>query len=512
MKKKIGITMILLVICVVGLLVGLKIRNNQIIAAIERDVIYEGIYIEDIHIGGLRKNEAIDVVKSNIEKQNGEKQIKLLIEGKTAYLLPYNYFEHNIDYASLVDKAYEIGRTGTNKDRYKLIKEIEKMSYIIEVEETFSDEKINEILETAKKEHNVLPQDAVLSRINNAFVIQDEVIGKNLLIDKSLKAIKEALIAGLDEVNLQLEQTNPHFTKAIYEDIKDILGSYYTEFSATQKARNENLRIASEKINGKILMPGDVFSTNETIGPVNLANGYQEAPIILNGKIQPGIGGGVCQIATTLYNAVLLSELEVVQRQNHSLPVGYIEKARDATLAGDYIDFKFKNNTKYPVYIESYIKNQQLYMNIYGKEMRASNRRIGFESVIINTIMPPPQKTTLDPSLEEGQEVVEKKSTIGYTVKLYKLIYIDEKLSDKITVNTSNYRATAAEVRRGSAPIAEEQPITAPAIHVEEDPIIEDESEQDADQEDPDQEEDINQDGFIGNELENIEEQLELIP
>jgi len=462
---------ILIALCIVGFLVGQKFRNDHIKSVIERDVIYEGIYIEDIHIGGLVKSEALEVLKSGIEKHNNEKQLKLLIEGKIAYMLPYSYFEHEIDYSSLIENAYQIGKVGTRSDRYKQIKKYKKTPFIIEIEEKYNDEKINEILETAKAEYDVLPLDAVLLRENNAFVIKEEVIGKELTIEKSIKVIKDGLSVGLDEVKLELAQVNPKITKVVYEDVKDSLGSFYTEFSVSQTARNENLRIASEKINGTILFPGDVFSTNDTIGPVNSSSGYQEAPIILNGKIQPGIGGGVCQIATTLYNSVLLAELEIVQRQNHSLPVGYIEKGRDATLAGDYIDFKFKNDTDNPLYIESYIKNHQLYMNIYGKEIRANNRTIKFESVIIDTIMPPPQKITLDPSLKEGEEVVEKKPTIGYTVKLYKLIYIEGNLSEKLNINTSNYGATAAEVRRGSAPIAVEKPIVEPAIQIEQDPL-----------------------------------------
>ena len=218
--------------------------------------------------------------------------------------------------------------------------------------------------------------------------------------------------------------------------------------------RNENLRVASNKVNGTLIHPGEIFSTNKTID-VSTENGYQAAPIIVNGKLQPGVGGGVCQIATTLYNAVLYAELEVVERKNHSMPVGYIAKGKDATLAGDYIDFKFRNNMDYPVYIESYIEDNKLYMNIYGKEIRASNRKIVLNSSIINTIPQPAQKVIIDPTLKPGERIVEKKGRTGYNVELYKLIYVNDELVKTELVNTSYYQPVGAEVRVGE--IKEEQ-------------------------------------------------------
>lgn len=435
---------------------------------IERDVIYEGIYIDELHIGGLNKAEAINLLNERIKRESMHKQLKIIINDKVKYLVPYYFFEHKMDYLIPVEKAYNIGRTGTVKERYNKIKEIKKNFIKLSLSESYSETRLKAFIESVKAKEDILPQDAKIKRENGIFIIQDEVIGKEILTNESINAIKKALSLDQSEVLLESNQKEPKLNKVICKNIKDLIGNYYTPFSSSAYSRNENLRVACSKINNTVLLPGEVFSTNKVIGPVNAANGYKEAPIILNGKIQPGIGGGVCQISSTLYNAVLLAELEVVERQNHSLPVGYIEKGKDATLAGDYIDFKFKNNKEYPIFVESYIKDNKVNMNIYSKETRDNNRKIEFESVVVNKIMPPPEKITFDSNLKVGEEVVEKKSTIGYTVKLYKNIYIQGKLSEKQVVNTSNYKATAAEIRRGSALIEE---TSLPAINNQDQPI-----------------------------------------
>lgn len=468
MNKKVIVYVIIgiLITAIVGTITALVINKKHMSKVVERNVIYEGIYIEKVHIGGLSKEEAIKQVQAEIKAFESQKQIKILAQGKELHLLPYSYFENNIDYQALIENAYKVARTGDIKKRYKEIKNLEKNPMVFSIKDQFNKGKISELIDSLKQQYDIAPHDASIERINNTFVISDEVVGKFIEVEESINKIELALINGMDFAELDIVETYPEITKDRYTEIKDLIGSYHTGFSSYQAARNENLRVASNLINKTILMPGQIFSTNEKIGPVTAENGYKEAPIIVDGKIQPGIGGGVCQIATTLYNAVLLAELEIVERKNHSMPVGYIVKGRDATLAGDYIDFKFKNNTDTPIYIESYVEGNQLFMNLYSKEMRPLGRTIDFETTITDTIMPPPPKVILDSNLKPGEEIVEKKSTIGYTVKLYKLIYNDGQLIEKIELNTSTYKAEAAEIRRGTEPIAHDDSQTIEEDHL----------------------------------------------
>ena len=158
----------------------------------------------------------------------------------------------------------------------------------------------------------------------------------------------------------------------------------------------------------------------------------------------------MCQVSSTLYNAVLYSELDVVERQNHSLKVGYLDYGYDATLAGDYIDFKFKNSTNYPVYVESYLTDNQVICNIYGYEERPANRKLKFENMLVDVIEQGPKVIKETDELPEGEERVEVKPLKGYKYKLYKLVYVDDKLQEKVLVNNSYYKPRAEEVLIGT--------------------------------------------------------------
>lgn len=444
-------------IIIIGVIVVLGLIGGGLYASytyysmkkiVERDVIYEGIYIDGIHIGGMTTETAITVTEEQFNK-NMNKEINILLDDTIIYTLPYTYFEFEGDYEKIIEHCYNMGKNGSIFERYKFISKLKEEEISFASSVWYNKDKVNEFISSIKNDFSILPKNAIIQRINNEFVIENEVIGQSLKINESIQNLNHSLEKNLGEANLELVRTIPEFTQDFYDDIKEQVGSYYTEFGNSNPARNENLRVASNLLNGRLLLPEEVFSTYDAISPVSADNGYQAAPVIVNNKLVPGIGGGICQIATTLYNAVLFAELEIVERKNHSMPVGYIPKARDATLAGGYIDFRFKNNTKYPIWIESYIKDNKLYMNLYSKEVRPENRSIGFESFIVNTINPPESIIKVDPNLASGEQIVDVKALTGYNVKLYKKIYVADELVERIEINTSYYRPRAAEIRIG---------------------------------------------------------------
>jgi vancomycin resistance protein YoaR len=292
MGKKVIVGIIVCVLAlsgIIGTIIAVEINNKHISDIVERDVIYEGIYVEKIHIGGLSKEDAIKYVQAEVKRYEDQKQLKILAQGKELHLLPYSYFENKFDYRSVIDKAYQVARNGDNKTRYKLIKKLETEPIVFTIEDHFEEQKFVDLMNTLKQAFDVEPQDACLERKDSVFVIRDEVIGKTIVLDKSIVNIKEALNNELDSVELEVVEIKPAVTKEVYKDVNALIGSYFTSFSSYQASRNENLSVASAFINGTILMPGEIFSTNETIGPVDAVNGYKDAPIILNGKIQPGI-------------------------------------------------------------------------------------------------------------------------------------------------------------------------------------------------------------------------------
>ena len=313
----------------------------------------------------------------------------------------------------------------------------------------YDNKKIYDYLDKLAKDFYIKPENATIQRVNREFIIEEEKIGQELSIEGCLNNISEALNQCQDKALLVVMALEPQVTSEYLKSLRDLLGSSYTEFNTANQNRCENLRVASSYLDGITIQPGEIFSTYEAIGPVTAARGYQTAPVIINNELIPGIGGGVCQIATTLYNAVLMAELKVVERKNHSMPVSYVEKGRDATLAEGYIDFRFENNTKNPIYLESYIEGNRLYMNLFSHDSRDKNRIIAYESRIINVTQPGEPSIIIDSALAPGEKIIDSQAMTGYTVDLYKKVYVNGELTGTEKVNTSYYKSKEAVIRIG---------------------------------------------------------------
>ena len=290
---------------------------------------------------------------------------------------------------------------------------------------------------------------------------------------------KEDLQGVLESVNMGNKAscpatiTLPEKTKEDLEAklFNGTLGKHTTDFSTSSANRAYNVSLAAESINNKILMPGEEFSYNNTIGNPNAERGYKIAGIFSNGKTAEGVGGGICQVSSTLYSAVLYADLEVVERHNHSLTVSYVPKGQDATVSYGVIDFRFKNNTEYPIKIESVTSNRKLSISIIGTKYEPE-KKVKISHSLVSTITPTDNET-IDETLPAGTRNVVTKGSTGYIIDTYKTVYENgvEVKSDKIT--RSSYRMVPNEVTVG--PKIEEQPtIDAPVEEetVTEEPIV----------------------------------------
>lgn len=185
------------------------------------------------------------------------------------------------------------------------------------------------------------------------------------------------------------------------------------------------------------------------------------AGVYNNGKVEQGMAGGVCQVTTTLYNAALMAELEIVERHPHSMTVGYVPLGRDAAVAGNYKDLKFRNNTEYPIMIEAYASGGKLVMNIFGHEVHNAGRKVSFDTVYEATIPKPAEKVTEDPERLEGEREVTSKGRTGCKVSVYKTVTDGGKTS-RNWFSSSSYRAVADEVTVGTKKKVEEVPAVVP--------------------------------------------------
>ena len=216
-------------------------------------------------------------------------------------------------------------------------------------------------------------------------------------------------------------------------------------------------------LNGITLCQGETMSVNSFLEPWTADNGWKAAGTYVNGKVEDSLGGGICQVSTTLYNAVLLAELEVVERYNHSMSVGYVPLSMDAALAGTWKDLKIKNNTDTPIYIEGiYDASGRLTFNIYGEETRPANRKVEYVSETLSTI-PSSQVVKQDASKPAGYRAVTSSGHTGYTARLWKKVYVDGVLQSEEVVNKSSYAASPTYVTVGTGAAAQpETPAATP--------------------------------------------------
>ena len=232
----------------------------------------------------------------------------------------------------------------------------------------------------------------------------------------SIDDAKAMLKEDKDEYSIPLKVLYPSVTTNMLgtEAFPNLLSQYSTSYSTKNQKRTTNLRLAANKINGTVLMPGETFSYNKVVGERTIAAGYQEAPIYVSGKVVDGLGGGICQITTTLYNAVVYANLEIVERSNHQFVPSYAPASRDATVVYGSIDFKFKNNRNYPIKILCSVQNGIANFQIYG--LKTDN---DYEVVISNRVT----GTTSNAIYSEAYKILKQNGQVVSSTLLSQDVY-----------------------------------------------------------------------------------------
>jgi vancomycin resistance protein YoaR len=225
------------------------------------------------------------------------------------------------------------------------------------------------------------------------------------------------------------------------EGIDRVIASFSTSFATSGAGRQHNVKSTASVVHDIMLAPGDVFDYGAVIKETEKKYGFRQAPVILNGKLVPGIGGGICQVSTTLYNAVLRAGLEIVERRNHSLPVNYAPLGQDATFANGYINFKFKNSTGKHLLIRTSSEGNRLTVKLFGTLDR--NVSYDIRSVTLKEI-DPPKKFVKNPTLPKGSVQLLQAGKIGYVVETYRYKLVSGKIVDKERISKDTYKAQPA--------------------------------------------------------------------
>ncbi len=416
-------------------------------------VIPSGLSIENVSIEGLSADDAKRAIDSYIDSVSS-KTITLNVTDKKAEasLKELGYSWNNK--AAVIDAIDEY-TSGNILKRYAKSIGLATSPVTIETGEGLDDARLNDFIENECKEFTATAADATITRENGKFKITPSIDGIRIDEAATKQAIIEALSTSADAISITAAVTvdKPKVTTEQLESIKDELGTYTTDYSSSSSGRATNVEVGCAKINGHVLMPGETLSGYECLQPFTIENGYKTAAAYENGQVVDSIGGGACQLATTLYNAALRAELEIKQRQNHSMIVGYVPASADAAIAGTYKDIKITNNQDTPIYVEGKTAGRKLTFTIWGKETRPSNRTVEFESEILSST-PAGVTEQPDPTLVAGQTVKVSSGHDGRKSRLWKIVKVDGVETEKSIVSTDTYMASNSVVRVGTAAVA----------------------------------------------------------
>lgn len=294
----------------------------------------------------------------------------------------------------------------------------------------------------------------IYSEVQNAYIEKEPF---NLHINQdgidfaiSMEEAKTLLQSDSSEYIIPLKITKPDITinDLDKEIFVDTLATYTTRYNVNNVNRSNNVEIATSKLNNVIIFPDEIFSYNKTVGERTISAGYKEASIYTSNGVESGLGGGVCQVSSTLYNAILRANLDIVERKNHRYSVPYVPLGCDATVSYGSIDFKFKNSRKYPIKLQAYAKNGIVSISVIGMNEDVEYD-ISFSTKQVYTI-PFETKYIYDSALSSASQIIEQKGSYGYKINNYKIIKLNNSIISESLISSDTYSPLTQIIRIGN--------------------------------------------------------------
>lgn len=401
------------------------------------NIIYDGIKIDEFNVSNMTEKEALKFLNRNMEKLK-KRNIRLTYNDKK-YTYSIEDLGFEFLYEEAVNEAYRIGRTGNIINRLINIIKVKLNGREIKLQISCNRDKILKIVESISDDIYIEAKDAKLHFNKRQIHIEDEVVGKSVDKEELINRIVESIQRG-DVYSIEIPVRNiiPKISKDLLSRINGIIGEYSTSFLGSSKNRIENIRLSANAIKGKMLLPGEAISFNETTGPIRREYGYKDAIVIIGGKYTSGIGGGVCQTSTTLYNALIRAGVTILERSPHSIPPAYVDFGHDAAVAENLLDLKFRNDFEYPIYIDTEIKDNRIYAYVYG-DVSERDYTVKIESEVIEVIKPK-EEIIIDEKLKPGVRLLVQEGRNGYRVKTYRYIIKNGTIVDKELISSDYYR------------------------------------------------------------------------
>jgi vancomycin resistance protein YoaR len=412
-------------------------------------VFYPGVKVANIDLSGVTKEEGINIIKLKYIDLLLNKKITIKTRDKS-YILESSKLITGYDLDNVINKAYNLGKDLGFYSKNRFIKQGALEQHAISF--NYNNDYIKEFVGNLEKDVNNEPTDAsIQSNLNGELHINSDTKGQKLEVERLENLIKESVIDGSSDdttIEAPIKQTVAAITSDKLTSIDTKIAGYKTSFVTSSDKRSNNIELSTKLINGKILMPEEVFSFNQSVGERTRERGFQEAPVIIGNALESGIGGGICQVSSTLYNTALRAGIKDFERAHHSIPSSYVGLGLDATVDWGNIDFKFKNTFKYPIFIEAYTENKKLYINLYSNSS-LNNRRYEIINDVYQTDQSKTQTIT-DTSLPIGQTMVAQTGRNGYKVKVIRSTYEGEKIVETEVISNDYYIPKSNIIRIGN--------------------------------------------------------------
>lgn len=452
-------TLIVIALCAALWVGGAKLYSDRMAAyeayaAISKmaaqDTFFPGVTVDGIDLGGMTRDEA-HALFADRQTQTASAFSLVVASGEKRWRITSQEVPVTFNADTILEQAYNVGHTGTLEQRVSEIQRTRDEGVVFVTGYTYERSAVRALVDTIADSLDYEAKDATLDAFdpnNHTFTFTKESAGYR--VDREL--LHSDILAALDEraydrvILVQGASVEPQVTLARLEGLFGKISSFTTK-TTKDNDRNTNIALSAAALNGRMVLPGETLSFNDCTGQRTGEKGYREAGAIAGGVLVDDTGGGVCQTSSTLFNAVVRADLEIVTRYAHSWPSSYVNKGEDATVNWPSLDFVFRNNGQFPVFVVAWYANQEVTVEIYG-QMLEDGQTIDLYSEVTQTLKPSDDILyTLDESLPAGTRKAGRQKRTGYVVDTYKVYYDaegNELRREKLW--TTTYRAQQEEI------------------------------------------------------------------
>ncbi len=423
---------------------------TQMREVVARPGFCQGITIDGQDVTGRMLDDVLAQWRGEDQARRAGLDVTLVNDADT-WVLNTETLAYDSDYESVIREAWTLGREGTPRERYQVIRDIQANGRAFTTTSGYDDGLLRgivtqaaESLSTPAVEADVIDFDIETLQ----FTFSSEAIGTYVDADALYDQALQALSAGQGGQTIAIvqEPVMPTVTRQYLSENMGLMGEAQTDVAGSYERRN-NVRMATEMLNGVCIMPGETFSFNGTVGKRTEERGFMMAPVYANGMSATEIGGGVCQVSTTLFNSVLYADLNVVSRSPHTRPASYVPIGLDATVSWDIPDFKFMNDTSYPVWLVTHYDADKrvCYTSIYGQKL-PNGMYVGLEAITTEELEPGDPVYIPTHDLPRGETQRIESPVKGYKAEVYKIYYnADGTEMDRMLYIRSTYDAVGTK-------------------------------------------------------------------